>query len=217
MGRPLSRYGRARDPGDRQRVRRCVPDRLAWLDIWAQPIRLDPNWNGGDYYGGERPKAGLAAALKTVTLHAQNWPWAQQAFARKWAEEGADPAASFDNKYAVQATLEKVAQDRAATSDANHFLYLVKANQLFVAGSKETPEAGLKAIEAPTLMLQAEGDLVFFAGLADQTQRMIEADGTPVERGAIPGDRGHLNGVLNIQSQGEKIRAFLNADGARGQ
>ena len=67
-------------------------------------------------------------------------------------------------------------------------------------------------------MLQAEGDLVFFAGLADQTQRMIESDGTPVERAATPGDRGHLNGVLNIQSQtGEKIRAFLNDGGKGGQ
>ena len=164
------------------------PFLIGWLDIWAQPIRLDPNWNGGDYYGGERPKAGLAAALKTVTLHAQNWPWAQKAFGRKWAREDADPAKSFDNKYAVEATLDKVAQDRAATSDANHFLYLVKANQLFVAGGKDTPEAGLKAIDAPTLMLQAQGDLVFFPGLADQTQKLIESDGTPVERGSIPGD-----------------------------
>ncbi len=188
------------------------PFLIGWLDIWAQPIRLDPNWNGGDYYGGERPKAGLAAALKTVTLHAQNWPWAQKAFGRKWASEDADPAKSFDNKYAVEATLHKVAQDRAATSDANHFLYLVKANQLFVAGDKDTPEAGLKAIDAPTLMLQAQGDLVFFPGLADQTQRMIESDGTTVERASIPGDRGHLNGVLNIQSRGDEIRAFLERD-----
>ncbi|MDZ7712898.1 MAG: homoserine O-acetyltransferase [Rhodovibrio sp.] len=191
------------------------PFLIGWLDIWAQPIRLDPNWNGGDYYGGERPKAGLAAALKTVTLHAQNWPWAQKAFGRKWAREDADPAKSFDNKYAVEATLDKVAQDRAATSDANHFLYLVKANQLFVAGGKATPEAGLKAIDAPTLMLQAQGDLVFFPGLADQTQKLIESDGTPVERAQVPGDRGHLNGVLNIQNRGDEIRAFLERDADR--
>ena len=33
---------------------------IAWLDIWAAPIRLDPKWNGGDYYGKEPPLAGLA-------------------------------------------------------------------------------------------------------------------------------------------------------------
>ena len=136
---------------------------------------------------------------------------------------GAGPAAAYEpivekksftmNSY----TTVNGDQDRAATSDANHFRYLVKANQLFVAGSADSPEEGLKVIEAPTLMLQAEGDLMFFAGLADQTQRMIESDGPPVQRAAIAGDRGHLNGVLNIQSQGEKIRAFLNDVGKGGQ
>src|SRR5712691_4446150 len=26
------------------------PFLIAWLDMWAQPIRLDPKWNNGDYY-----------------------------------------------------------------------------------------------------------------------------------------------------------------------
>jgi homoserine O-acetyltransferase len=182
---------------------------IGWLDIWATPIRLDPNWNGGDYYGGDRPKAGLAAALKTVTLHANAWPWAEKAFGRTWAAEGQDPADSFDNKYKIEAVLDKVAADRAAKSDANHFLYLAKANQLFVAGQAESVEAGLAAIDAPVLLLPAEGDLVFFAGLTDKTQELIAADGTPVEQATIPGDRGHLNGVLNITSQSERIAEFL--------
>ena len=25
------------------------PFLIAWLDTWAQPIRLDPKWNNGDY------------------------------------------------------------------------------------------------------------------------------------------------------------------------
>jgi homoserine O-acetyltransferase len=48
---------------------------IAWLDLWAAPIRLDPNWNNGDYYGKAEPTAGLATALKMVTLHAQHWAW----------------------------------------------------------------------------------------------------------------------------------------------
>ena len=26
------------------------PYLIEWLDIWAQPIKLDPKWNGGNYY-----------------------------------------------------------------------------------------------------------------------------------------------------------------------
>src|SRR3954471_24050252 len=51
-----------------------------WLDIWEAPIRLDPNWRDGDYYGlgREPPLRGLAEAWKVVTLHARDRPWAQQ-------------------------------------------------------------------------------------------------------------------------------------------
>ena len=81
-------------------------DLIAWLNIWAAPIKLDPKWNGGDYYDKEPPLDGLAAALKTVTLHAQHWEWSNGVFGRAWAEEGKDPAASFENLYKIEAVLD---------------------------------------------------------------------------------------------------------------
>lgn len=105
------------------------PFLIGWLNLWAAPIRVDPNWQGGDYYGKAEPKAGLTEALKLVTLHARHWKWADATFGRGWAEEGKDPAASMNNQYAIEAWLDKAAAARAAVSDANHFLYLVKANQ----------------------------------------------------------------------------------------
>ena len=68
---------------------------IDWLDIWAMPIRLDPKWNGGDYYGNEPPLAGFAQALKIVTLHAQTNAWATGAFGSKWAKEGESPLKSL--------------------------------------------------------------------------------------------------------------------------
>jgi len=38
------------------------PFLIGWLDMWAQPIRLDPKWNNGDYYDKEPPLDGLKAA-----------------------------------------------------------------------------------------------------------------------------------------------------------
>ena len=56
------------------------PFLIAWLDMWAQPIRLDPKWNNGDYYDKEPPTEGLKAALKIVTLQANSWEWARKSF-----------------------------------------------------------------------------------------------------------------------------------------
>lgn len=185
---------------------------IGWLDIWSRPITLDPNWKGGDYYGGERPLDGLAAALKIVTLHAQHFEWANESFGREWAEEGSDPAAAFGNRFRVQAALDASARARAQTADANHFLYLAKASQLFLAGGGDSPAAGLRAIDAPALIIHTPEDLVFPPEGVQKTAAFIESDGTPVETVELQGTRGHLDGVLNIEQAGPNIRQFLDGE-----
>jgi homoserine O-acetyltransferase len=178
---------------------------VAWLDIWAMPIRLDPKWNNGDYYSKEPPLAGLAQALKVVTLHSQTNAWATATFASKWAKEGESPLKSFSNRYAVESALDAAGAGRAKTTDANSFLYLVRANQLFVEGAAER----LKGIKRPTLIIYSPGDLVFPADSVRRTADAIKANGAPVETVELQGTRGHLDGVLNIKQAEKAIAAFL--------
>jgi homoserine O-acetyltransferase/O-succinyltransferase len=180
---------------------------IAWLDIWATPIRLDPKWNGGDYYGREPPNAGLAQSLKIVTLHAQHWKWANATFGRKWAKEGEDPALGLDKRYAIEAALDAAGAGRAATSDANHLLYLVKANQLYAAGGGG-PE-GLKKIKAPILLITQPDDLVFHADGVKQMVEAVKAGGGKIDHVMLNGSRGHLDGVLSIKQAEAKISEFL--------
>jgi len=182
---------------------------IAWLNIWAAPIKVDPNWNGGDYYDGEPPLKGLAESLKVVTLHAQHWEWANGTFGRAWADKGQDPAASFDHLYKIEAVLDGAGMARAKTSDANHFLYLAKANQLFYAGHGGSLFEGLLAIEAPVLMIHTDEDLIFFPEEVRETAAVIRSDGTPVRILELQGNRGHLDGVIGIAQVGDQIRAFL--------
>jgi homoserine O-acetyltransferase len=200
------------------RVGRVVPviasgwadaDLIAWLNVWAAPIRVDPNWNGGDYYGAEPPARGLAEALKTVTLHAQSAEWANGTFGRAWAAEGADPAADMANLFKVEATLDAAGAARAKISDANHFLYLVKANQLFFAGHGDSLYEGLLAIDDPVLLIHSDEDLVFPGNAVRETAAIIKSDGTPVQVVELEGTRGHLDGVLSIAQAGAAIKAFL--------
>ena len=151
---------------------------IGWLDIWAAPIRLDPKWNGGDYYGKEPPLAGLAQALKLVTLHSQTSAWATATFGAKWAKEGESPLKSWSNAYAVDAALESAGVGRAKTSDANSFFYLVRAGQLFGEGAAER----LKAMKSPALIIYSPTDLFFPADSVKRTAEAIKANGAPVER-----------------------------------
>jgi homoserine O-acetyltransferase len=182
---------------------------IAWLDAWAAPIRLDPKWNGGDYYGKEPPLAGLGQSLALVSLHANHWEWAQRNFGRSFAEGGKDPALDNANRYRVQTFLEQAGAARAKVSDANHFLYLVKANQTFAPGGAQSLAEAAQKIKAPTLLLYAPGDQVFPAEWVRATGDALKGQGVSVEMREIAGPLGHLNGVVGLAPHSEAIAAFL--------
>ena len=80
--------------------------------MWAQPIRLDPKWNNGDYYGKAPPIEGLKAALKWVSLQANSWEWARTTFGTAPAEAGRDPASALANKFKIEGFLDQAATAR---------------------------------------------------------------------------------------------------------
>ena len=200
-------------------VQRVVPvigaaEADAWtigkVELWGQAITLDPNWNGGDYYGKAEPLAGLALALKMVTLDARHWSWADKTFGRKLATEGASPLADWKNKYAIVQALDAGGVARARSADANHFLYLVRANQLFVTGQGDGGlEAGLARINAKALFLPAKSDVLLVPDNSRKAVEIMKKQGKNAELVEIEGDGGHLDGVLAIARVGEQLRRFL--------
>jgi homoserine O-acetyltransferase len=169
---------------------------------------VDPNWNGGDYYGGKPPLAGLAKALTAVTLQANHAEWTNGTFGRRPAKEGEDPARSLAARFQVQSVLDNAGEARAKVSDANHLLYLVKANQLFVAGGASLEDAA-RRIKAPVLMISQPKDLVFPPAMIERTARVLAAGGVDVRQHHIQGSRGHLDGVASMKQAEEVIRRFL--------
>jgi homoserine O-acetyltransferase/O-succinyltransferase len=188
---------------------------IAWLNVWATPVLLDPNWNGGDYYEGTPPNKGLAQAIKIIALHANHYAWTDPTYGRAFAKDGADPLAAFENKFAVETAFEEAGALRVAVADANHLLYLVKANQSFIPGAGagvKSAEEGLKRIKAPALILYAPTDFVFPEEWVKGTIAALKANGLRIESGVFSGPNGHLNGVAGIAEHAERIAAFLDQD-----
>src|SRR3989454_976972 len=135
---------------------------------------------------------------------------ASGAFGRKWAAAERDPSKSWDNKFAIEDTLDKIALARARASDANSFLYLAKANQLFVTGGKGSLEEGLRDVKARVLLVPAKSDLLLFPDYSRQAMEILKRHGNRVQYFEIEGEGGHLDGVLSVAKAGEAIRKFLN-------
>lgn len=184
---------------------------IAALENWSGPIRVDQNWKNGDYYGGPEPLNGVALAFFNVVVGARHPEYAATAFGHKWAEEGKDPLDSYQNTFLIEKALKGAGMARAtATTDANHMLYMTKANQLFIAGTKGSSlDPELKKIRAKTLVIQARTDLLFPPAEAKAEVAKLKANGTHAEYFEIDAPGGHLAGISDIAKAGDVIRAFL--------
>ena len=176
---------------------------IQMLDVWALPIKMDPKWNNGDYYGKEEPASGVAQALMIVTITARGHGWAEKTFGYKWADPAKNPASGMSNLYAIEDALGKAGMARAATTDGNSMIYTAKANQLYNVGDD------VKKIKAKILFVPARSDLIFPPELSQRAAERYRAQGGAADVAIIEGDGGHLDGVLNVAKQGEAIRAFL--------
>jgi homoserine O-acetyltransferase/O-succinyltransferase len=176
---------------------------LELVNVWAGPIKLDPNWKGGDYYGGAEPNEGLAHALRVVSFTTLHFGWAEKVHGYKWAAEGKNPADAMGNLFAIEDSLQKSGQARAAANDAGHFVWMAKANQLY---NLEKEQARIKA---KVLFLPANTDLVFPPDLSRKWAERLRAQGNLVELYEIEGTSGHLDGLFSIGKVADRIKAFL--------
>jgi homoserine O-acetyltransferase len=180
-----------------------TPYVLQMLDVWTLPIKMDPKWNNGDYYGRDEPVTGVANALMIVTITARANGWAEKTFGYKWADAAKDPSADMGNQFTIEDALGKAGVARAATADADSMIYTAKANQLYNLGED------VKKIKARILFVPAKSDLLFPPELSQRAAERYRAQGGTADVVVIDGDGGHLDGVLNVAKQGDAIRAFL--------
>lgn len=197
-----------------ERVQRLIPVigsafMDAWaavrLERWAYPIKQDPAWRNGDYYDHGQPLQGLTTALAYITQDAL-YP---TAFNARFASPTSDVAPHTDILAPFSAWQQLLAQaeQRAQLQDANHILYLVRASQLFRAGMGDNWQDALSKVKAKTLFLPASGDQLLLPAMSKQSAAALPAG--QVSYAEIPGDWGHLDGVVNISAVADKISKFL--------
>ena len=181
---------------------------VAALEKWALPIRLDKNWQQGNYYGKERPLDGLAATMLNITQDAMHPIIYNASFPDfNVLDEGA--LKDIRTLPKLNQVLAQRAMARAKTQDANHVLYLVRASQLFTAGMQSDLTTALKNVSAKTLLLPATNDLLLRPENMRTVFDTMKAEGKDVEISEIEGGWGHLDGIFSIAPKAQLISEFL--------
>ncbi len=140
---------------------RAQPFSIAIRSLQRELIRSDPVWDNGNYQAP--PNTGLRMARKLGMLSYRSAEELQKRFGRELIPEERQTDDPFDIDFEVESYIEAHANKFIGTFDANCYLYLSRAMDLFDAadhgGSVEHALARVGAMRV--LVIGVETDLLF--------------------------------------------------------
>ena len=168
------------------------PQGLGMSEIGRRAIMADPNWRNGDYYGEEKgPETGLAIARMAgmMTYHSATGQWKR--FDRNPASR---PALyeEFGGRFEMESYLHYQGRDLAGRFDANSYLYLTRAMDLYDVGAGyASHEEAYSRIEAEMLFVGISSDWLFPAAEVRGVAEKAGAAGVEARYEEIQSPNGH--------------------------
>lgn len=190
-----------------------VQDPFAMVELgrWALPVRMDPNWKSGNYYGGLEPIDGVTQGFVNISVGARHPEFVRAVFGYRPTDVAKSPADSVLNSFQSESAIFAASRTRAVTTtDANHLLYMTRANQLFVPSLGSSVDPELKKIKAKVLMIPARTDLLFPPDQVRTHYEKLKANGNKVDYMVLDTPGGHIGGITDIAKAEAAIRAFLD-------
>jgi homoserine O-acetyltransferase/O-succinyltransferase len=193
------------------------PFAIAIRSLQREAIRLDTNWNEGNYDDDHYPEAGMSIARKLgVITYRSAMEWVGRfARIRLDHEERADDD-PFGVEFAIESYLAGHARRFVRNFDPNSYLYLSRASDWFdiveyaPAGSKDPVAAGLSRIRVESaLVIGVSTDILFPLSQQEQIADGLSAAGTHVDFVALDSPQGHDAFLVDIPRFGAAIARFL--------
>ncbi|MFB6082399.1 MAG: homoserine O-acetyltransferase [Halanaeroarchaeum sp.] len=193
---------------------------LALDAVARRAITADPNFDGGEYYGGDHPDEGLATARRIGHIQYLSKHSMDERFGRRAAERVVtdldDPTADAFPYRDVASYLDYNAERFTDRFDANSYLYLLRAMDEYDL-SRDVPSdaAALADFEGEALVLSYTGDWHFTVDQSETLERAFERAGAAVTHHVVDSDYGHDAFLVEPETVGGPLAAFLHG-GAEG-
>jgi len=158
----------------------ATPFAIAIRSLQRDCIKTDPAWQGGFYPEGHQPEEGMRLARKLGMMSYRSPEEWLQRFGRErveWMDEpGQEP---FDVEFQVESYLEANARKFVRIYDADSYLYLSRAMDLFDLGEHADdgqPASALAGIQAHrALVLGVSTDFLFPLWQQEDIARALKA------------------------------------------
>ncbi|HYJ78474.1 MAG TPA: homoserine O-acetyltransferase, partial [Longimicrobiaceae bacterium] len=188
---------------------------VAIFNVMRRLIRRDPDWNGGDYYGGNFPLRGLSDALVAAVPLWMSREAMEARFGRRLAEGARDYGYSLDSEFAVEEYLDGVGGRPDRRIDANALLYLTRAVEYFDLGrGAGGVEAALARVRARMLFVSYRGDWRYPHDEVDSMRQALERLGRDARHVVLDHPLGHGAFVHDPAGLVPAVQEFLDGAGA---
>lgn len=190
---------------------RATPFAIALRSLQREMIRSDPEWRGGDYPEGGGPVLGtrLARKLGLITYRsAREW---RERFGRERVQLRSPRDGPFGPEFEIEAYLEMHARKFVGSFDANCYLYLSRAMDLFDAAEHGgSVEAGLARIQARrVLVVGVETDFLFPLDQQQEIAELLARQGREVVFRALGSVQGHDSFLVDMERFQPALASFL--------
>jgi homoserine O-acetyltransferase len=196
------------------------PFAIAIRSLQREAIRLDPNWNQGDYDDEHYPEAGMSIARKLgVITYRSAIEWAGRFSRIRLDNQTRADDNPFGLEFQVESYLAGHAKRFVRNFDPNCYLYLSRASDWFDAGEYAPGPHGhgdvttaLKKIDVErALVIGVTTDILFTLAQQEQIAIGLRAAGAQVDFVALDSPQGHDAFLVDIARFGAAIAGFLAA------
>jgi homoserine O-acetyltransferase len=187
------------------------PQGIGMSEIGRRAIMADPDWQGGDYYGtGRSPEDGLAIARMTGMMTYQSAPGQWERFNRRPAGR---PALypEFGGRFEIESYLHYQGRELTGRFDANSYLYLSRAMDLYdVASGYDSEEEAYSRIQAEVLFVGITSDWLFPAHEVKDSVENASSAGARASYAEIDTLSGHDAFLKDWKELKEAIQPFIS-------
>jgi homoserine O-acetyltransferase/O-succinyltransferase len=185
---------------------------LAFNAVGRQAIFNDPNFAGGQYYGGKHPDGGLELARMLGHITYLSYESMEGKFGRRF-QNGDRPCFKLNNEFSVESYLAHQGKSFVQRFDANSYLYLTRAMDYYDAaeyGEGDLVEA-CSTLQAKLQLIAYSSDWLYPRGAIRELARAAVANYRPATYHEITSSYGHDAFLLETEKMAPLITAFLNS------
>lgn len=183
---------------------------IAFHEVGRQAIMADPNWNGGDYYAGKAPDAGLAVARMAAHITYLSEDGLTDKFGRNLQDREAK-SFGFDADFQVESYLRHQGSGFTKRFDANSYLYITRAMDYFDLAEEH---GGLlaEAFQGTTArfcVVSFDSDWLYPTAESRHLVHALNATGAPVSFVELSAPHGHDSFLLDVPALDRVVAGFL--------